>query len=102
MPKRSVLRSVAAATLLLTSVVAARPAAAGVGDLLVAPTRIVLNGGRGTEIILKNIGSATATYRVSAELRRMTPDGTLVDVKDPNKDELAAQEMVVFAPRKVT
>ena len=32
------------------------PANAGVGDLLVAPTRIILNGGRGTEVILNNIG----------------------------------------------
>ena len=80
----------------------ASPVSAGVGDLLVAPTRLVLNGGRGTEIILKNIGSATATYRVSAELRRMMPDGTLVEVKDPSADEKAAQDMIVFAPRKVT
>ena len=62
---------------------AARPAFAapgrqpGVGDLLVAPTRIVLNGRRGTEVILNNIGDDVATYRVSAELRRMTPDGKL-------------------------
>jgi hypothetical protein len=87
--------------LAVTATIAA-PVQAGVGDLLVAPTRIVLNGGRGTEIILKNIGSATATYRVSAELRRMNSDGALIDVKDPTKDELAAQDMVVFAPRKVT
>lgn len=80
----------------------AAPTMAGVGDLLVAPTRIVLNGGRGTEVILKNIGSETATYRVSAELRRMNPDGTLVDVKDASALEKAAQDMIVFAPRKVT
>ena len=35
---------------------AAVPAKAGVGDLLVAPTRIVLDGRRGTEVILNNIG----------------------------------------------
>ena len=80
----------------------AAPLTAGVGDLLVAPTRIILNGGRGTEVILKNIGSETATYRVSAELRRMNADGTLVDVKDPTPAEKAAQDMIVFAPRKVT
>jgi len=79
-----------------------RAAEAGVGDLLVAPTRIVLNGSRGTEIILKNVGDKTATYRVSAELRRMTPEGQLVEVKDPTAEEKTAQEMLVFAPRKVT
>lgn len=77
-------------------------AQAGVGDLLVAPTRIVLNGSRGTEIILNNIGDDVATYRISAELRRMTPEGKLADVEAPNDQEKAAQEMILFAPRKVT
>ena len=48
------------------------PAEAGVGDLLVAPTRIVLDGRKGAEIILNNIGDEPATYRVSVEFRRMT------------------------------
>ena len=81
---------------------AAAPAHAGIGDLLVAPTRVVLNGSRGTEVILNNIGDDVATYRVSAELRRMTPEGKLEDVTTPNAREKAAQEMVLFAPRKVT
>ena len=81
---------------------AAQPAHAGIGDLLVAPTRVVLNGGRGTEIILNNIGDDVATYRVSAELRRMTPEGKLEDVAAPNDKEKVAQEMILFAPRKVT
>lgn len=82
--------------------VAAPPAQAGIGDLLVAPTRVVLNGRRGTEIILNNIGDDVATYRVSAEFRRMTPEGKLVDVELPNDKEKAAQEMILYAPRKVT
>ena len=53
------------------------PADAGVGDLLVAPTRIVLDGRKGAEIILNNIGDEPATYRVSVEFRRMTEDGDL-------------------------
>ena len=81
---------------------AAFPATAGIGDLLVAPTRVILNGGRGTEIILKNVGEGTATYRISAELRRMSPDGKLIEVTEPNALEKAAQDMIVFAPRKVT
>lgn len=78
------------------------PARAGVGDLLVAPTRIVLDGRRGTEVILNNIGDDVATYRISAELRRMTPEGRLVDVEAPTSAEKAAQEMVLFAPRRIT
>ena len=81
---------------------AATPASAGVGDLLVAPTRIILNGSRGTQIILNNIGEEVATYRISLELRRMTADGSLVDVPAPNDSEKAAEAMILYAPRKIT
>ena len=81
---------------------AVSPASAGVGDLLVAPTRIVLDGRRGTEVILNNIGDDVATYRISVELRRMTPDGRLVDVAAPNSTEQAAHDMILYAPRRVT
>ena len=93
-----------APALLAGALIAAIPggARAGVGDLLVAPTRIVLDGSRGTEIILNNIGDEPATYRISVELRRMTPDGDLVDVTDPNAEEKAAEDMIVYAPRRVT
>ena len=78
------------------------PAQAGVGDLLVAPTRIILDGRRGTEIILNNIGDDVATYRVTIELRRMKPDGTFENVTVPNARETAAEAMILYAPRKVT
>ena len=78
------------------------PTQAGVGDLLVAPKRIVLNGSRGTEIVLSNIGDDVATYRVSVELRRMKPDGTLDDVAIANDREKSAQAMILYAPRRVT
>ena len=66
---------IAAALALPLALFSSLPAKAGVGDLLVAPTRIILNGSRGAEIILSNIGDETATYRVSVELRRMKEDG---------------------------
>jgi P pilus assembly chaperone PapD len=80
----------------------ATPLSAGVGDLLVAPTRIILDGRRGTEIILNNIGDDVATYRVTVELRRMKADGTLEAVTAPNAKEAAAEAMILYAPRKVT
>lgn len=98
-------RFVAPAALLslaAVSMAVSTSADAGVGDLLVAPTRVVLDGRRGTEVILNNIGDDVATYRVTAELRRMTPDGKLVDVETPSDSDKVAQEMVLFAPRKVT
>src|SRR4051812_22484109 len=78
------------------------PAEAGIGDLLVAPTRIVLDGRRGTEIILNNIGEEPAVYRVSVEFRRMTEDGGLVDVPEPSAVDKTAEDMIVYAPRRVT
>ena len=86
-----------------TAIVAmAQPAQAGVGDLLVAPTRVILDGGRGTQIILNNIGDEEATYRVTAELRRMMPDGSLQEVELASDRETTARDMVIFAPRRVT
>ena len=86
----------------LSAFAVAQPAAAGVGDLLVAPTRIVLDGGRGTELILNNIGEEPATYRISVEFRRMKLDGTLDEVSEPTAHEKAAADMIVYAPRRVT
>jgi P pilus assembly chaperone PapD len=81
--------------------IASTPALAGIGDLLVAPTRIVLDGRKGAEVILNNIGEEPATYRISVEFRRMTEDGGLVDVTDPTADDQKAADMIVYAPRKV-
>lgn len=80
------------------------PAAAAGGDLLVAPTRVVLDGQRGTEIILNNVGDEVATYRITLELRRMTEDGRLDEVseEEANALEQAALQMIRYAPRRVT
>jgi P pilus assembly chaperone PapD len=80
----------------------ATPASAGVGDLLVAPTRIILDGRRGAEVVLNNIGEEPATYRVSVEFRRMQPDGSLEDVTEPTAADKAAADMIIYAPRRVT
>lgn len=99
----SLSRAVAAAALIVASVpFAIQPASAGVGDLLVAPTRLVLNGGRSAEVILNNIGDEPATYRISAEFRRMNADGSLEEVTNPTAAEKAARDMLIFAPRRVT
>jgi len=73
------------------------------GDLLIAPTRLVLDGRRGGEVILSNIGDEEATYRVTLELRRMTPEGELEPVEESaaNLAEKAALEMIRYAPRRV-
>ena len=96
-------RSILAASLVAAPLVALPTIArAGVGDLLVAPTRLVLDGRKGAEIILNNIGDEPATYRISVEFRRMTEAGDLVDVTTPTDADKKAEEMIVYAPRKVT
>src|SRR4051794_7864530 len=96
-------KSILAAGLVAAPIVAMPSAAnAGVGDLLVAPTRLVLDGRKGAEVILNNIGEEPATYRISVEFRRMTEQGELVDVTTPSPTDKAAEEMIVYSPRKVT
>jgi len=89
------------AALALAAAAIAAPAPVHANDLLVAPTRVVLNGSRGTEVILNNIGTEEATYRISLELRRMTPDGGLEEVEIPNETEESALGMIRYAPRRV-
>lgn len=96
-------RSVAAVVIAAAPFIAiSTPARAGVGDLLVAPTRIVLDGRKGAEIVLNNIGDEPAVYRVSVEFRRMTTDGGLEDVAQPTAADQTAADMIVYAPRRVT
>ena len=96
-------RAIVSAALFVAPLLAfSAPAEAGVGDLLVAPTRIILDGGRGAEVVLNNIGDEPATYRVSVEFRRMDSDGTLEDVANPTAADKAAADMIIYAPRRIT
>ncbi len=74
------------------------------GDLLVAPTRVIINGGGNAEVVLSNIGSQAATYRIGVELRRMEPDGDFADVTEAEASatEKAALEMLRYAPKRIT
>ena len=98
-----VLRRIALCAAALVSATSAFPANAQ-GDLLVAPTRVVINGGGGAEVVLSNIGDKPATYRISLELRRMDETGDFDEVPEANANasERAALDMVRYAPRRVT
>lgn len=74
------------------------------GDLLVAPTRVILDSRRGAEVILSNIGNEESTYRISLELRRMTDVGKLEDIDKAlaTDEESQALSLVRYAPRRVT
>ncbi len=79
-------------------------AARAQGDLLVAPTRVIVDGAGSKQVVLSNIGERQATYRITLELRRMTPDGDIVDVPltEASPAEKAALAMVTYAPRRIT
>jgi len=88
---------------ILSSIVGVAPSYAA-GDLLIAPTRVLLDGRRGTEVILNNIGNEEATYRITLELRRMNDQGRLddVDLEKASETERAALGIIRYAPRRVT
>jgi len=95
--------TIAASFAAFATLATATPAQAQ-GDLLVAPTRVILDGSRGTEVILSNIGAEEATYRIGLDLRRMTEKGRLEPVEkvDANDTEEAALGMIRYAPRRIS
>lgn len=103
-PKYGRRMALAATASLLLPLGTIAPVYAAGGDLLIAPTRIVLDGRRGTEVILNNIGNEEATYRITLELRRMNDEGRLEDVEatGANDKEKMALEVIRYAPRRVT
>jgi P pilus assembly chaperone PapD len=89
----------------LTAPLAHKPAAAqGLGNLTIAPTRVVFEGRTRSEVItLINNGSESATYRISVIEMKMLEDGgfkRLKDGADPASVR-SAKEMFRYAPRRV-
>lgn len=77
--------------------------AQGPGDLLVAPTRVVLTDRqRSGELLLMNAGSTTATYRITFTHLRMSETGGMQEITTPAADELFCDDIVRFTPRQVT
>ena len=97
-------RRVGALACALAAAISPAVPATAQGDLLVAPTRIILDGPRGAEVVLNNVGTQTATYRISLELRRMRADGSLEEVtpENANAGERAMLDMLFYSPRRVT
>ena len=82
----------------------APPASApGIGDLLVAPTRLVFEGRtRTAELTLLNIGSDTATYRISFNHLEMLESGELKEIEVPKAGAPFADDLIRYSPRQVT
>ena len=92
--------------LAVPAAIAQAPASANssaVGDLLVTPTRLVLEGNRRTaEITLVNLGAAPASYRISLLHLRMKGDGTVEEFTDATSDDRVADALLRYSPRQVT
>lgn len=75
----------------------------GLGDLLVAPTRVEFEGRkRSTELTLVNRGTGKATYRISFQNMMMEKDGTYKVIEEPENGELFADRILRYAPRQIT
>lgn len=78
------------------------PGAAGLGDLMIAPTRIVLEGSRRVaEVLLVNVGDVRGTYRISLVDYSMDEQGSLTELAE-GEGEKSASPIVRFSPRQVT
>lgn len=77
--------------------------AQGAGDLVVSPTRVVLEGRtRSAQLGLVNKGSGTATYRISVINMHMSEDGSMTEVAKPVDGQQFADSLFRYSPRQVT
>ena len=71
-------------------------------DLMVAPTRIVLEKNqRSAQLDLINNGQETATYRIRLVNRRMSETGEFSAIESPGPGEQFADELLRYSPRQV-
>lgn len=71
-------------------------------DLMLAPTRIVLeNKQRAAQLDLINNGQETATYRISLVNRRMSETGEFAAIDSPGPGEQFADGLLRYSPRQV-
>ena len=72
-------------------------------QLLVAPTRVVIEGRtRTASVNLVNRGDQTGTFRITFERKRMTETGRIVGIERAQPGEIFADQMIRYAPRQVT
>ena len=73
------------------------------GNLLVTPKRVVFDGvKRSEELNLANTGKDTATYIISFIQIRMTKDGQVEQIAEPDSAQNFADKYLRFFPRRVT
>jgi hypothetical protein len=74
----------------------------GVGNLLVTPPRLVLEGNvRNAHFTLINTGPSPALFRVSIVHMKWNEQGQFVAVTEPGDEEKLAESLFRFSPRQV-
>lgn len=72
------------------------------GNLLIYPTRVVFEGQKKMQVInLVNTGKDTAEYLISLTERRMTENGALENITQPDSGQKFADKNIRFFPRSV-
>ncbi len=72
------------------------------GKTVIAPTRVVLEGGeRSATVHVGNNGDAPITLRISVVNKRMLESGQIVDVDEPAPSERFAKDLIRFSPRRM-
>lgn len=85
----------------LLALIAGTAPSYSLGDLVVAPTRLIFEGRiRSAEIALINHGTQTATYRVGFVDLEMGEDGRVTELSEA--PETASSRLLRFSPRQVT
>jgi len=78
-------------------------AEAQVGGVSVTPTRVILGSrDRSFQVTVLNRTNEETTYRVFFTQRRMTEEGTLEVIEDPQLGDKFADKLVRYSPRQVT
>ena len=78
------------------------PDQGGAGDLLIAPTRLIIEKGqRTTEVALFNQGAKASTYRISVLRTGMTEDGSVVDLPEPPAGTVDPTNLFRFSPHEI-
>jgi P pilus assembly chaperone PapD len=89
------------ATLLTSALPLEAQSQAGLGDLMIIPTRVVLEGrDRSATIMLRNAGRAASSYRIFFQEMRMLPSGQLEPMAKAD-DAISAADLVRYSPRQV-
>ena len=77
--------------------------AAGQGNLLVTPRRVVFEGNtRSFDLNLANTGQDSATYAISMVQIRMNEDGSFETITEPDPGQNFADKNIRYFPRSVT